>query len=94
MCNSSALLHISAIGQHGELQSWRCHCYAGAIGELAKDAPACLVGTADALARVIIRELRSKESTNRRNAAFACGTLLSGLPQEFGTSLEPLLQVH
>ncbi|KAK9799405.1 hypothetical protein WJX73_003839 [Symbiochloris irregularis] len=64
----------------------------GAMGELAKDAPASLTGTGDALARVIIRELRSKESCNRRNAAFACGTLLSGLPQEFGSSLEPLLQ--
>ena len=55
-------------------------------------------GLNDGLSRALVRELHSDVSANRRNAAFACGTLLSAAAQAGGAAqvaghLPSLLQV-
>ena len=57
-----------------------------------------MVGLGEALCRVLVRELRSEGSANRRNAAFTCGTLLQaaaqgGAASEVAGHLPSILQV-
>ena len=66
----------------------------GAFGEIARDAPAAVAGLGQVLSRAVGKELRSESSSNRRNAAFACGTLLQAAAAEMAASLTSLLQVR
>ena len=67
---------------------------AGAVGEIAREAPGAVAGMGESLSRVLVNDLHSDSASNRRNAAFACGTLLQAAPRELAAQLPALLQVH
>lgn len=53
----------------------------GAMGEIARESPGALQGLEDGLCQALVKELKGEVSTNRRNAAFACGTVLQAAAQ-------------
>lgn len=51
------------------------------MGEIARESPGALQGLEDGLCQALVKELKGEVSTNRRNAAFACGTVLQAAAQ-------------
>ena len=66
---------------------------AGAVAEVARELGAHMVPYVPRLVPILLRELRCESSDNRRNAAFAAGTLASAAPAACSPHMLNMLQV-
>lgn len=67
--------------------------YTGALAEVARELRAHMVPYVPKAVPMILRELRCESSDNRRNAAFAAGTLVGAAPEACSLHALSLLQV-
>ena len=65
----------------------------GALAEVARELGHHMVPYAPKLLPIILRELRCEMSDNRRNSAFAAGTLVAAAPEATSQHALNLLQV-
>ena len=67
---------------------------AGAVAEVARELGAHMVPYVPKLVPILLRELRCDSSDNRRNAAFAAGTLAAAAPEACSPHMLNMLQVR
>ena len=65
---------------------------AGALAEVARELGAHMAPYVPKVAPMVLRELRCDTSDNRRNAAFAAGTLVAAVPEATSQHVLNLLQ--
>ena len=67
---------------------------AGAVAEVARELGRHMVPYVPKLLPILLRELRCDSSDNRRNAAFAAGTLAAAAPEACSPHMLNMLQVR